>query len=233
MSYFNPVQTSDMTYTSAFPPLQAFPWGLSVSNNKKNHATSNSSSIVSNTSGSSSLTTTPVCFFQPLTPPKYPLYLKYTVYADLILQQYNDSKTKQVIMNPMDLHLPHSWNKMNKLRHQLLVGINGYDLSYTISGLFMQYPILTVWEYNPLPNTVFVVYMCVLMGVFHVGQAKKETISSESTTLHTNCSIKPQCGVYYFEIRVLQKGQDGAFAIGFSRESHQLNKLPGIKLNRN
>lgn len=50
----------------------------------------------------------------------------------------------------------------------------------------------------------------------------------EPITLQTNLPIKPQCGIYYFEIRVIQKGQDGNFAIGFSRKNNKINKLPGV-----
>lgn len=60
-----------------------------------------------------------------------------------------------------------------------------------------------------------------------VGPSKKEP---EPTTCHTNFPARPQCGVYYFEIRVVQLGQDGIFAIGVCRENHKLNKLPGKKV---
>lgn len=140
MSYVIPTSSSptalnDNGYSSAFPPLQAFPWAFP--NHKKPHNnTTPSSTITSNSSSSSnsSNTSSPLCFFAPLAPPKYPSYLKHTIYANLALEQYNNLKSKRTHYNNntnggIDLRLPQFWNKNIKSRH-LEVGLNGYDLSY-------------------------------------------------------------------------------------------------------
>jgi hypothetical protein len=46
--------------------------------------------------------------------------------------------------------------------------------------------------------------------------------------VRTNFPARPQCGIYYFEIRVLQNGQDGLFAIGFTSKLLENHKLPGM-----
>jgi hypothetical protein len=63
-----------------------------------------------------------------------------------------------------------------------------------------------------------------------VGPGKKDMDCCESfvpATIRTNFPMRPQCGIYYFEIRVTQKGQDGHFAIGFCRVNNKSDKLPG------
>lgn len=107
MSYFIP--STEPTYSSAFPPLQSIPWSFS---NKLNTPVS-----LPNT---------------PLAPPKYPVYLKHTSYAKLVLEQYQDKKSKKSNVLELDLRLPQFWLKTIKSRY-LEISSNGYDLSYTTS----------------------------------------------------------------------------------------------------
>lgn len=58
-----------------------------------------------------------------------------------------------------------------------------------------------------------------------VGPGKNDV--SDAATIHTNFPIRSQCGIYYFEIRVVRKGRDGYFAIGFTRFNTKLDRLPG------
>lgn len=39
--------------------------------------------------------------------------------------------------------------------------------------------------------------------------------------------MRPQCGVFYFEIRVVSKGDDGYIGIGFCGPDEELDRLPG------
>jgi len=39
--------------------------------------------------------------------------------------------------------------------------------------------------------------------------------------------MRPQCGVYYYEITVVSMGKDGLFAVGLCNAAHTLDKLPG------
>lgn len=229
MSYFNTIlPTNDTTYSSAFPPLQSLP--LTVNHHQQHHkkapslssigSSGSSSSSNSNIhSGSGSLGSShasPFSFFTSLAPPKFPSYLKHTAYADIVLQQYNDRKCKKQPSSDMDLRLPQYWNKISKSRHPLQIGINGYDLSYNnTTGLSL----CLFRGKSP--------HYCFFFVSVGPTSNKKEQQAAEPITCHTNFPARPQCGVYYFEIRVLHLGQDGIFAIGFSRENHKLNKLPG------
>lgn len=47
-----------------------------------------------------------------------------------------------------------------------------------------------------------------------------------SISMRTNFPMRPQCGIYYYEIRVLKRGQDALIAVGFCR-FNKLDKLPG------
>ncbi|KAI0044359.1 SPRY-domain-containing protein [Auriscalpium vulgare] len=47
----------------------------------------------------------------------------------------------------------------------------------------------------------------------------------------TNHPIPPACGIYYFEIEVLSKGQKAHISIGFTTSDARLNKLPGWEKN--
>lgn len=185
MSYFIPSVQTD--YSSAFPPL---PWTFS------NKTQSTLATVTSSTSP-------PDCFF---TPPKYPSYLKHTSYANLVLEQYHDKKSKNSHALDIDLCLPQFWQKDVKSRHAE-IGTNGYDLTY--SGL------LCIRGKSKL---VFIFYFFFLMGVG----------PGNSISMRTNFPMRSQCGIYYYEIRVLKRGQDGHIAVGFCRLS-KLDKLPGIE----
>ncbi|KAG1139903.1 hypothetical protein G6F37_003576 [Rhizopus arrhizus] len=57
-----------------------------------------------------------------------------------------------------------------------------------------------------------------------IGPGKKEL---DAATIRTNFPIRPQCGIYYFEIKVISKGEDGFICIGFCRAANKLERLPG------
>ncbi|KAL9550606.1 hypothetical protein MBANPS3_004648 [Mucor bainieri] len=42
-----------------------------------------------------------------------------------------------------------------------------------------------------------------------------------------NYAMRKQCGIYYFEIKVISKGVDGHIGIGFCRRIHSLDRFPG------
>lgn len=126
--FLSPTTTTSTTYSSAFPPLQAFPW--TFHKQPSFHHASPTSSVPSTPS-------TPLNFFTALAPPKYPAYLKQTSYANLVTDQYhhlqqkkknnNDEYNKDLV--EIDLRLPQYWNINDKSRH-LQIGLNGYDLTF-------------------------------------------------------------------------------------------------------
>ncbi|OAD03578.1 hypothetical protein MUCCIDRAFT_178831 [Mucor lusitanicus CBS 277.49] len=53
---------------------------------------------------------------------------------------------------------------------------------------------------------------------------------TEAASIRTNFPMRPQCGVYYYEITIVSMGNDGLFAVGLCNASHALDKLPGASL---
>lgn len=43
--------------------------------------------------------------------------------------------------------------------------------------------------------------------------------------------MRPQCGVYYYEMHVLSKGNDGYITIGFSTAESHVDRVPGRSLH--
>ncbi|KAL7333707.1 hypothetical protein PS15p_202572 [Mucor circinelloides] len=67
------------------------------------------------------------------------------------------------------------------------------------------------------------------MNLSGVGPGKKEL--TEAASIRTNFPMRPQCGIYYYEITVISMGNDGLFAVGFGNATHHtLDKLPGASL---
>ncbi|OBZ90270.1 Ran-binding protein 10 [Choanephora cucurbitarum] len=179
-------------YSSAFPPLQSFsPWSIP---NNKNVTKRHSSPVTSTTHhcpANSQFVTT------PLSPPKYPSYLKHTRYASLVMEQYHHLLNKQRTYDHIettDLRLPQYWNKNDKSR-SIEVGMNGLDLSY-------------------------------VLGSGKAAHATQQNMA-EAATVRTHFPVRAQCGVYYFEIKVNALGLDGLFAIGLCSLQHKLDVLPG------
>ncbi|CAI2197291.1 3367_t:CDS:2, partial [Funneliformis geosporum] len=46
--------------------------------------------------------------------------------------------------------------------------------------------------------------------------------------IRANFPIPEQCGLFYFEIEIINKGENGRIGIGFCTKSASLNKMPGI-----
>ncbi|CAG8628083.1 16210_t:CDS:2 [Funneliformis caledonium] len=45
--------------------------------------------------------------------------------------------------------------------------------------------------------------------------------------IRTNYPIPEQCGLFYFEVDIIDRGENGVVGIGFCTQSANLNKLPG------
>ncbi|KAK4515862.1 uncharacterized protein ATC70_010820 [Mucor velutinosus] len=188
--------TTASSYSSAFPPLQTFPWAF-YKQSSFHHASPTSSAPSTPSSHH------PLHLFAALAPPKYPAYLKHTTYASLATDQFqhlqqkkkqstSDDYNKELV--EMDLRLPQYWNINDKSRH-LQIGLNGYELTY----------------HAHIP-----------------GPGKKEL--TEAASIRTNFPMRPQCGVYYYEITVVSMGKDGLFAVGLCNAAHTLDKLPGASV---
>ncbi|KAG0251447.1 hypothetical protein BG011_007601 [Mortierella polycephala] len=56
-------------------------------------------------------------------------------------------------------------------------------------------------------------------------------VDSDAAAIRTNRPIPPQCGVYYFEVFVKSKGQQGYIGVGVCNSSVELGRLPGWELD--
>ncbi|KAG1043143.1 hypothetical protein G6F43_011730 [Rhizopus delemar] len=63
-----------------------------------------------------------------------------------------------------------------------------------------------------------------LLYVDRIGSRKQE---AHAALARANAPMRHQCGVYYFEIKVISKGEEGLIGIGFSYAESSLQKLPG------
>ncbi|KZT68756.1 SPRY-domain-containing protein [Daedalea quercina L-15889] len=53
------------------------------------------------------------------------------------------------------------------------------------------------------------------------------TGEKDSAAARTNFPIPPACGIYYYEVEVMQRGQKGHISVGFSAGNVRLTRLPG------
>ncbi|GAN02390.1 ran-binding protein 10-like [Mucor ambiguus] len=150
--------------------------------------------------------TTPSFIQRSIAPPKFPSYLKQTLYTKLALEQYKFYQQKHEVkplpsnaskkssttcleeeqLEELDLRLPSLWNSRDKSKN-IEIGSNGIDLSY-------------------------------------IGPGKQET---HAALARSNFPMRPQCGIFYYEMRVLSKGDDGYIGIGFCAASNKVERLPG------
>jgi hypothetical protein len=50
---------------------------------------------------------------------------------------------------------------------------------------------------------------------------------NDAAAVRSTFSVKPQCGIFYFEIDIVSKGRDGYIGIGFCDADSTMDKLPG------
>lgn len=140
---------SNSNYSSAFPPLQAFPWAFPTQANNKKAQKKNTTTNTPSISLSSHSNNSNINYYShsSFTPPKYPVYLKHTAYATLVNEQYHhlhnkrNSRSNSCLeynreLEEIDLRLPQYWNKKDKSRH-LQVGLNGFDLHYNTGKYYV------------------------------------------------------------------------------------------------
>lgn len=56
------------------------------------------------------------------------------------------------------------------------------------------------------------------------GPGKQET---HAALARSNFPMRPQCGIFYYEMKVISKGDDGYIGIGFCAASNKVERLPG------
>lgn len=64
------------------------------------------------------------------------------------------------------------------------------------------------------------------LQIHTTGPGKNE---QHAAAICANFPMRPQCGVYYYEMHVLSKGTDGYITIGFSTAESHVDRVPGKK----
>ncbi|KRZ63180.1 Ran-binding protein 10 [Trichinella nativa] len=102
--------------------------------------------------------------------------------------------------------LPTHWNPKDKYQY----------LGLSLSNLRVHYK-ACFSAVNEFLNNKFLVE-------FHSGAGKTH---KDAAAVRSNCPIPAACGLYYFEVKIINKGRDGYIGIGLSQSSVCLNRLPG------
>ncbi|KAI8343417.1 hypothetical protein BC941DRAFT_411329 [Chlamydoabsidia padenii] len=196
-------------YHTAFPALQSIPWPSSLLQqyqvaNKKRH------SIPSSTIQHS------------LSPPKPPAYLKHTQYATLVREQYHYLLQKRYENTKKLSNDTHTLSS----QHQLLLQSEQQQQqqqqqsNLVLAELDLRLP--SFW--NSADKSRYLEIDKNGLGVKYVGPGRSE---DHAGTVRANLPMRNQCGVYYFEMHVKSKGDDGYIGIGFCSARNELKRLPG------
>ncbi|KAI9321517.1 concanavalin A-like lectin/glucanase domain-containing protein [Dichotomocladium elegans] len=90
----------------------------------------------------------------------------------------------------------------------------------SIDGLDLRLPS----QWNPNDKSRNVEVSSSGLELLYTGPGSKE---EHAGLVRSDYPIRPQCGIYYYEMKVLSKGEDGFIGIGFCGARNGLNRLPG------
>jgi hypothetical protein len=134
--------------------------------------------------------------------------LKQTAYSNLVHEQYamrRKRSTHDELMT-LDLRLPTAWNPSDKAKH---ITVDNQCLALKYAGKCKAPPPSSI-EWNT--------------DVCGIGPGKTE---AHAASVRTNFSMRPQTGLFYYEVKILSKGDDGFIGIGFCTKENDLERLPG------
>ncbi|KAI8388881.1 uncharacterized protein BYT42DRAFT_561599 [Radiomyces spectabilis] len=193
--------TTHSSYSSAFPPLQSLPLHHSFQRKRQ-----------------SSQKLPP-----PLVPPKYPSYLKNTLYAGLALEQYAFLVNRRCEFKTDASSPPTSPPKSALFRSTTLQDLLIEERT-NLENIDLRLPCF--WNSKDKSRHIEIDKNGLTLS--YVGPGKTE---AHAASVRTNFPMRPQCGIYYFEIMVLSKGDDGYIGTGFCGGSNKLERLPGWDKN--
>ncbi|KAG2220552.1 hypothetical protein INT45_004158 [Circinella minor] len=225
------------SYSSAFPPLQSIP--LTFQQPYQNNHKKNAHNVNQHPS-----------LYQSLAPPKYPAYLKQTLYADLALEQYNyyQSKRSYFPSDPSNQRQHNQWNDYNNNNSTTTIPTlaetspkghnNGSFLtdssssSSTTSSASSQHA--TYWAeevdlrlptcWNQKAKSRHIEIGRNGLDLSYIGPGITDR---DAGSVKANFPMRRQCGIYYYEVHIISKGNDGYIGIGFCTEESGLDRLPG------
>ncbi|RIA81582.1 concanavalin A-like lectin/glucanase domain-containing protein [Glomus cerebriforme] len=84
----------------------------------------------------------------------------------------------------------------------------------------------TAWNINDKSD-----YLNVNSDGLRVHYTGPGRVPKEAAIIRTNNPIPTQCRLFYFEVDIINKGQDGVIGIGFCKQTVNLNMMPGLRDN--
>ncbi|KAI8365430.1 concanavalin A-like lectin/glucanase domain-containing protein [Choanephora cucurbitarum] len=163
--------------------------------------------------------------------PIIPDYLRNTVYAELVQQQYQiyikicpstvivaDKKEKKEEMCLYDLPIKKIPSPQEYDALQTLLTSDSFKLTLAMQDLRLP----TAWDIRAKGNHIDI--SLDHMQLTYKGSNKDDP---EVSSARANYAMRRQCGIYYFEIQIISKGIDGHIGIGFCRRINSLDRLPG------
>ncbi|CAD5210264.1 unnamed protein product [Bursaphelenchus xylophilus] len=107
------------------------------------------------------------------------------------------------------------------------------DESVAVLRLRKLYPAVNPDMYPPLPrfwNPMDKYKLLVLSSDYlRIKYSGKNSALKDPASVRANAAIPRLCGIFYYEIRVMNIPSSGCFAIGLGDRSTSLNKLPGVE----
>ncbi|KAI9278097.1 concanavalin A-like lectin/glucanase domain-containing protein [Sporodiniella umbellata] len=179
--------------------------------------------------------------------PNPPAYLQNTVYAQLLKRQQDLlNKIPQVKLDPSIFDLDDSstqgpWTPERRLTYRpnavildaiapspremaALEILLQNSLHHALATHDLRLP--TMWSTTSKGDNIDLDSES--LQLIYQGPQKEET---EASSIKANYCMKKQCGIYYFEIKVISKGMDGHIGIGFCMLMNSLDRLPGWEEN--
>ncbi|CAO0797610.1 unnamed protein product [Mucor circinelloides] len=105
---------------------------------------------------------------------------------------------------------------------QNLVNADSFKLSLVMQDLRLP----SAWDLKAKGENIDISrdHMQLTYRANSIGNGKDE---SDVASVRANYAMRKQCGIYYFEIKVISKGVDGHIGIGFCRRINSLDRFPG------
>ncbi|KAI8580251.1 hypothetical protein K450DRAFT_237574 [Umbelopsis ramanniana AG] len=179
----------------------------------------------SNSTTATTSASVPTNAMEPLVPPKFPKYLDSSSYAELVQRQYelrlaaysSDKHRESADTTPILVNSAVRKPKVKTSGQPFHLSLDNAD---KLEDLDLKLP--TAWNPNDKGH-------CVELSsdnrrLKYVGVGKDDT---DAASVRANFPMRPQCGIFYFEVEIVSKGRDGYIGIGFCWQSNLLNRLPG------
>ncbi|KAI8337545.1 concanavalin A-like lectin/glucanase domain-containing protein [Chlamydoabsidia padenii] len=143
----------------------------------------------------------------------YPKYLQHTTYAELVCDQYRTATQQQSVNHcstTESVLLHHSQQKV-QYRHESQPESHLADLRLP-----------TRWNNKDRAKHIAVDSQGLTLK--YIGPGKTE---AHAGSVRANFPMRSQTGLFYYEVKIVSKGEDGYIGIGFCTKKNDLERLPG------